>query len=477
MSNDAEIVIPYKTLPAQVALFLMLITAPAWALAGVIGGFGLLVSWSFLTDPTKLAGCLSCICISAGCVLLTAVCNDNKLVISKAGISFPLYLLPWLAFRNARAWADLKNVSLVHFAGQHKRLEGCLVFRFYSSGSARIDLRQIPKNSLERWLVALDVWAPHCERNGALLAARKMLCADAQPDAPTYTQLWEEELRRRFQSTVFTPLEAGSQLQDGRLTVVRQLAFGGLSAIYLAHERNHALVVVKEAVVPLTASPQAREKALELFDREGRLMAGLDYPSICKVLDHFVEEDRHYMVLEHIPGQDLRQLVIQHGVQTELKVAEWACEIAEMLNYLHGRNPPIIHRDLTPDNLVLNERQNLVLIDFGVANEFLGTATGTLVGKQAYIPPEQFRGKPSPQSDIYALGATLYFLLVGRDPEPLSRLSLPEGIAPLLKPILERCTEQRLEERYASAEAVADDVRAQFPGLSEHLRLGAQAHG
>src|SRR5207237_6197438 len=109
----------------------------------------------------------------------------------------------------------------------------------------------------------------------------------------------------------------------------------------------------------------------------------------------------------------------QNGAQKETTVLKWAAEVAEILTYLHKRNPPIIHRDLTPDNLVLKNEGTVHLIDFGAANQFVGTATGTLVGKQAYIAPEQLRGKADLQSDLYSLGGTLHYLLTGKDPIPL----------------------------------------------------------
>jgi len=89
----------------------------------------------------------------------------------------------------------------------------------------------------------------------------------------------------------------------------------------------------------------------------------------------------------------------------------------------------VIHRDFTPDNLVLQNDGKLVAIDFGAANEFIGNATGTFVGKHAYIAPEQFRGKASPQSDLYAMGGTLYYLLTGEDPLALSVSDPAEKVA------------------------------------------------
>src|SRR5262249_22800632 len=161
-------------------------------------------------------------------------------------------------------------------------------------------------------------------------------------------------------------------------------------------------------------------KAHELFNREAQLLSKLNHPQIVKVLDHFVENGRSYQLLEYLNGQDLRQHVRQNGVRREDEVLAWGIQMAEILKYLHEQDPPIVHRDVTPDNFVLRQDGSIVLIDFGAANEFVGNATGTLVGKQAFISPEQFRGKSVTASDIYALGGTLHFLLTGEDPEALS---------------------------------------------------------
>jgi serine/threonine protein kinase len=179
------------------------------------------------------------------------------------------------------------------------------------------------------------------------------------------------------------------------------------------------MVVLKEAVVPASADVETRRKAEEMFNREAALLVRLDHANIAKVIDHFVDDARNYLMLEYINGQDLRQYVKQNGPQSEPTVIEWGIAIAEILTYLHRQNPPIIHRDLTPDNLVLKNDGTLRLIDFGAANQFVGTATGTLVGKQAYIAPEQLRGKADLQSDIYSFGGTMFYLLTGKDPMPL----------------------------------------------------------
>jgi serine/threonine protein kinase len=158
----------------------------------------------------------------------------------------------------------------------------------------------------------------------------------------------------------------------------------------------------------------------------------------------------------------LRRFVKERGPQPEDFVLNWAEQICEILIYLHSQNPPVIHRDLTPDNLVLRVDGKLVLIDFGAANAFVGTATGTMVGKQSYMPIEQLRGKSVPQSDIFSLGGTIYFLLTGEDPRPLepSQVKNNSNISTKLNPFLARCTAVEVADRFRSSTEVLDQLRA-----------------
>jgi serine/threonine-protein kinase len=192
-----------------------------------------------------------------------------------------------------------------------------------------------------------------------------------------------------------------------------------MSAVYMA-QRAGKTVVVKESVVPSLTDETMRSKARELFNREAQLLMKLDHPRIAKIYDHFVEDRRDYLVLDYVPGKTLREYVLAEGPQSEEKVLDITRQVLEILTYLHGQDPPIVHRDLTPDNLMMAPDGRVFVIDFGAANQFIGAATGTLIGKQLYIAPEQFRGKAEPASDIYALGVTLHYLLTGKEPDALS---------------------------------------------------------
>lgn len=410
-------------------------------------------------------------------VMMSAFCEDDRIVVSKDGILFPLMMLPVLNFKRERFWEDIAEARLIRDGAIASTAtanpSGWLILTFRSGGSVRLNLRSINKADMEQFLLAIEIWAKQCKREQALIDFQNELQNESRGiEQLSYTQMWEEELSRRFSATAFVPLEPDTKLRQGGIRIIRQLAFGGLSAIYLAQHDERDLVIIKEAVVPANADEASRAKAAEMFEREAQLLVRLNHPYIAKVYDHFVEDGRNYLMLQYIRGQDLRQLIKQNGPQPEEVVIEWAAQIASLLDYLHNQSPPIIHRDLTPDNLVRREDGAITLIDFGAANEFVGTATGTLVGKQAYIAPEQLRGKATTHSDIYAFGGTLYYLLTGRDPEALDE-SHPREVVPEVSAALDelvfKCTQMEAVHRPQSAGEIAGVVDRM---IQEHDRQG-----
>jgi len=258
----------------------------------------------------------------------------------------------------------------------------------------------------------------------------------------------------RFHPTVFVPLAPNQKLYDGRISVIRQLSCGGLSAVYLARSADNALIVLKESVVPDDANDQKRQKAIDMFTKESTILSSIRHPQIARVFDHFVENGRHYLSLQYIPGETLRQHTERSGPQPDTVVIQWAQDLANILSYLHEQDPAIIHRDISPENCMLNEEGKVILIDFGAANEFIGTATGTIVGKQSYIAPEQFRGKARPQSDLYSLGATMYYLATGQNPEPMKQAfprTIRAEISEQLDQIIGQCLSPEVNDRPRSA--------------------------
>jgi Serine/threonine protein kinase len=422
--SEFQLTIPYKTQVARLALASTYLLLPVWSLLLPIT-LGLFLGW-LIRNPTGVnlsamaVVCVSLFLLAALGMVWSALAEDNKIHLSKNGVSFPPFLLPALRFRRNFLWAELIGATLVD-SDRSKQL----LLNFGDGISLKLNSASIKSTDLEEMLLAIELWANKCEREPVLIEFQRGLQNQNKGlNEHSYTQMWEEELSRRFRSTTFIPLEPGHALQRGKLKVVRQIAFGGLSAIYQVQKEDAEIFVLKEAVVPPNADEATRKAAEHHLMRESQMLFCLYHPKIARVLDLFVEDERHYLLMEYVHGQDLRQFVKQNGAVSAERAIQWAGEICEILEFLHKQEPPIIHRDLTPDNLVLNKDETVTLIDFGAANEFVGTATGTLVGKQAYIAPEQLRGKAAPQSDFYAFGGTLFFLLTGRDPIPLMQTDL-----------------------------------------------------
>ena len=215
-------------------------------------------------------------------------------------------------------------------------------------------------------------------------------------------------------------------------------------------------VVLKEYMLPVYVDIKARKQSIENFESEAKMLSKLDCDSIVKLKDFFVEDHRAYLVLEYIKGENLEEYIRKNGPMAEADAIKIGIEMCNILSYLQTQEPKIVHRDFTPDNLMRTEENKIKLIDFMVAQEVENVGlTSAVVGKQAYMPPEQFKGKVGIRSDIYALGAGLYYILTGEEPEPLMQ-SIPilkrEDITPRLSDIVAKATEQDESKRYASAE-------------------------
>src|SRR3989344_1253363 len=200
-------------------------------------------------------------------------------------------------------------------------------------------------------------------------------------------------------------------------------------------------------------------KAKELLEREKAILEQLDHPAIPKFKDYFTAgegpREIHYLVMEYVQGQNLARLVEGNKLFTVDEAAKIGQEVLEILGYLHSYAPPVIHRDIKPANLILTSEQRIKLVDFGSAQlEFAKMLGGsTMAGTPGYAPLEAMISQAVPQSDIYALGATLLHLLTRRDPHDFLdsqyRLIIPPEIKDRkLRKLLEGMTHQEVGKRY-----------------------------
>ncbi|WP_322807501.1 serine/threonine-protein kinase [Thermanaerothrix sp.] len=253
------------------------------------------------------------------------------------------------------------------------------------------------------------------------------------------------------------PLKSGSVLRN-RYRIRRIIGHGGMGNIYLADDlrlegRQCAL---KEVEYDRSLPPDLLKEAREQFFREATVLARLDHPNLPKVSDFFSVEERDYLVMDYVPGKDLRTLMLEakakHEFLPESEVLNWANQLADALIYLHSQNPPILHRDIKPSNLKITPSGLLKLVDFGLVKLAApGEVTITILqgqGTALYTPLEQYGGDgghTDVRSDIYAFGATLYHLLTNTPPADAkerflnpSALIPPRQINPAISPRTER---------------------------------------
>jgi serine/threonine protein kinase len=287
---------------------------------------------------------------------------------------------------------------------------------------------------------------------------------------------------------------AGGKVLNHRYEIVRRIGGGGMGAVYLAKDRNlgEAPRAVKEMIESHLDDAQ-HEKAIADFKRESLLLTELEHPSIPTVYDYFYEDEseRFYLVMKFIPGSDLSSRLRSSpgGRVDELSVTEWGIQVADVLEYLHTRPQPIIYRDLKPANLMIDSNNNrIMLIDFGIARWVNKKEKGvTAVGTMGYAPPELFSGQADPRVDIYSLGATMFHLLTGADPQdnPLlifdfTKNPRPRQINPALSSEMERllirAVEYKPEHRFQSGAELRDALAAHLEKLrSGHVTYGAPA--
>ncbi|MHC1784350.1 MAG: serine/threonine protein kinase [Anaerolineaceae bacterium] len=230
------------------------------------------------------------------------------------------------------------------------------------------------------------------------------------------------------------------EILRGRYKIKRIIGQGGMGCIYLAEDLRleGRLTALKEVEHDRTLAPELVKEARDQFLREATVLARLDHPNLPKVSDFFSIGERDYLVMDYVPGKDLRALMLdakQAGeFLSENVVLGWATQIADALAYLHSQNPPILHRDIKPSNLKQTPSGLIKLVDFGLVKLLApGEMTITILqgqGTALYTPLEQYggdSGHTDVRSDIYAFGSTLYHLLTNKAPADARERFLQPG--------------------------------------------------
>jgi serine/threonine-protein kinase len=239
-------------------------------------------------------------------------------------------------------------------------------------------------------------------------------------------------------------MKAGTVLRK-RYQVKKIIGQGGMGCIYLAEDLRleGRLCAVKEVEYDRALPKQMLQETRDQFQREATVLARLDHPNLPKVSDFFSISDRDYLVMDFVPGKDLRQLMMEarqsESFLPEEDVLDWASQLADALKYLHNQDPSILHRDIKPSNLKLTPSGLVKLVDFGLVKLLApGEVTITILqgqGTALYTPLEQYggdSGHTDARSDIYAFGGTLYHLLTNEPPVNVrDRFLNPDSLTPI----------------------------------------------
>jgi serine/threonine protein kinase len=294
------------------------------------------------------------------------------------------------------------------------------------------------------------------------------------------------------------PLTANTLLQN-RYLIVHLIGKGGMGDVYLAiDQRLGSAVALKRTFF------SGDEMLANAFEREARTLARLRHNVLPKVSDHFLENDTQYLIMEHIAGDDLaKRMEVSAKPFPVGWVLFWADQLLDALNYLHSQEPPVIHRDIKPQNLKLTDENSVVLLDFGLSKNTIGeprtATTGSVVGYTPHFAPmEQIRGTgTNPRSDIYSLSATLYQLLtnvvppetliraedmLGGKPDPIKPINEINGeVSQAVSDIILKGMEVSQEKRFSGAREMQKalreaDAQIQNRDSKEIDAFAAQSH-
>lgn len=209
---------------------------------------------------------------------------------------------------------------------------------------------------------------------------------------------------------------APGSLLGGRYKIQRLIGEGATGAVYLARDtRDRGRIwAVKELYA------QADDEAEDIFRNEIRILRALHHPAIPALEDAFDVGEHRYLVMERVEGPTLEKVLDEsRRPLPETEVLDWGLQLCDVLAYLHDRTPPVIYRDLKPSNCMLTRGGAVKIVDLGIARRFNPvTSRDTHVfGTPGYCAPEQYHGRSTAASDLYALGATMYVLLSKKEPE------------------------------------------------------------
>ena len=256
---------------------------------------------------------------------------------------------------------------------------------------------------------------------------------------------------------------------DNTYQLIEYINRGGMSIVYLAENiRLGNRWAIKEIV---KTDDEYNRLYIDALIHEANMMKDFDYPAFPRIVDIIEDEYALYLVMDYIEGKTLEEILFEEGPQPEERVIGWGIQLCDAMSYLHHQPSPIIYRDMKPSNVIMKSDGSLRIIDFGVARVFQPDKSNDTValGTKGFAPPEQYVGQTDERSDIYALGATMRYLLTGVNPRSNEAVDYPAlyaqlGLSDKMIRILNKCTAINPADRYQTdnelCEALTEDDKA-----------------
>lgn len=300
---------------------------------------------------------------------------------------------------------------------------------------------------------------------------------------PVHSQPVVNEVKGTVSEKSDDVVAEGTVLQN-RYEIKGLIHAGGMGYVYAGFDtRLKRWVAIKQAKEKIKSGPH-----LEKLEKEALSMARLSHPNVATVFDHFTQGDHYFLVVEYVTGKSLSDMFDENSQNfTEAQVIKWMLPVCDAAVYIHAQG--LIHRDISPDNIMLTEEGNMELIDFGTMRELdaSGSRKAGKEGKFGFTAPEQWKGGPAPQSDIFSIGATIYYLLTGYLPisdeckvggKPLESDYCPEfppirthnpEISSKLESLLVQVLQVDVEKRLQSAAALSIALKSIIEGATSTI--------
>ena len=255
-------------------------------------------------------------------------------------------------------------------------------------------------------------------------------------------------------------------LWHGRYNVIAELGAGNMGRVILAEDTMMDFPVVIKEMLPNFSDSKDRQYKEKRFKEEARILFRLKHHNVPRLTEFFTENGSMYLVMEYVEGENLQKILKNRpGKQIEIEEAvKWMSEILGVLSYVHNQDPPILHRDIKPPNIMIAKDGTVLLVDFGIARTLGDSTSYTHIGTPGFASLDHYTGNFSPSSDIYSLGATFHYMLTGSNPRSRKEFDFPviskyrDDVPPELDKVLKKMLELKPKNRYQQASEVLEDI-------------------